>query len=409
MSDDATKSRVDERPQKLFGKDFTLVCVASLTLFGGFYFLLPTLPLYVKSLGGQDAEVGAVLGVFTVSAVVTRLLVGQALDVWGRKRFYVTGALLYVLAVLLYETTTSVPSLLLLRLFHGIGWGVATTAASTLAADLAPLRRRAEAMGYYGNFINVAMALAPSVGLWLLAATALPLQGFSLVFASTGALGALAALVALLVGETRGRGRPDASPPRKLGIGGLFNRDAVPVSTAMFLMTFTYGAAVTFLPLYVATENTQNVGVFYFVYAAVVVVSRPFAGVLADRMGRRKVATPAMALSALGISILALSPSLQMVLASALIYGLGFGALYPSLLALAVDVVKPAERGAALGTFMAAFDSGIAVGSMALGLVAQMAGYSSVFVLAGCVGVVGLAYFLAYPCFSDRSRAESAP
>jgi len=102
-----------------------------------------------------------IIGVFTISAVILRPFIGQMVDRRGRKNILISGLLVFLVSMLLYNYTNSVTSLLLLRVFHGIGWGAATTAATTLIADIAPPNRRGEAMGVFGMASNIAMAIGP--------------------------------------------------------------------------------------------------------------------------------------------------------------------------------------------------------------------------------------------------------
>jgi MFS family permease len=367
-------------------------------------FLMPTLPLYMKSLGGQDSDVGLIFGVFSLSALASRFVAGPLVDLWGRKLPLLIGVVLFLAAMLLYSFANTVSSLVLLRLFHGIGFGIVGTASSALAADLAPPRRRGEALGWYGNFASISLAISPGIALWLISAPGLPISGFPLLFLAGDVVVLLALLFALQVRESR---RPTAARPAlvaALSPGRIFCRDALPFAFAMLFAAFTFGAFISFVPLYLSTENSGNVPIFFLAYAAVMTASRPVVGRISDRFDRRVVAVPLMLLCAAGVSLFALGPSLPVALAAALVFGVGHGALNPTLLALVVDVVKPQERGSAMGTFMASIDVGIGVGSMVMGVVAQAYGYHQMFLAAGAVGLLGLGYWLLYLRLSSRPR-----
>jgi MFS family permease len=57
---------------------------------------------------------------------------------------------------------------------------------------------------------------------------------------------------------------------------------------------------------------------------------------------------------------------------------------------LVVNSAMPAERGAAVGTFMAFFDLAFAIGPITLGWVAHGAGYGGVFATSAAVTLLGL-------------------
>ncbi len=395
MIEQARYSAPGIQQDRLFSTNFVLVCIISLTSFLGFQLLMPTLPLYLKTMGGQDAEIGLTIGIYSVSVLVARFVTGWALDRQGGRWLLGIGAFLNLVALMLYNVTTTVPAVLLLRLFHGLGFGLVTTASWALATELAPPERLGEALGYFGNFSSVALALGPGIALWLISVPGLPLAGFPLLFAFSAIVGALGLLLAPFVRETRHqrKGQANASGPT---VRDLLCRGAMPFAIAMLFGSFATGAILTFVPVHLAVQNPGHVSVFFFVYAVVMTISRPPIGILADRVGRHKVAAPLMAVCAAGIGVLGVSAGLPAVLASALICGVGFGSLQPTMVALVVDATDPRERGPALATFMSSVDFGIAVGSTVLGLVAQATGYYSLFLIAAGVVTVGLAYFVVY-------------
>src|SRR3989338_606208 len=147
--------------ETLLTRNFVLTSFSTVAIFTSFYFLLVTLPIYILQLGGTKSQIGLVIGVFTISSVVLRPFMGREVDKRGRKNMLLAGSLVVLISMLLYNHVTSVTALLLLRVFHGFGWGAATTAASTLIADIAPPSRRGEAMGIFGISANAAMAVGP--------------------------------------------------------------------------------------------------------------------------------------------------------------------------------------------------------------------------------------------------------
>jgi MFS family permease len=183
--------------ETLFSKNFILTSLSTFTLFSSFYFLLITLPIYIQKIGGTESEIGLIIGVFTISAVVLRPFIGQEVDRRGRKIILISGLLVFLVSMLLYIYTNSVTSLLLLRIFHGIGWGAATTAATTLIADIAPPSRRGEAMGIFGISSNVAMAIGPVLSIILLQA-----YDFPIIFAIGAGIALVSLLLALPISET---------------------------------------------------------------------------------------------------------------------------------------------------------------------------------------------------------------
>ncbi len=367
--------------EKLFSRNFVLTTLSTFAVFTSFYFLLVTLPIYIQKLGGTESEIGLIIGVFTISAVLLRPYLGREVDRHGRKNILAAGLLVFLFSMLLYNYTTSVVSLLMLRVLHGIGWGAATTAATTLIADIAPPRRRGEAMGIFGVAANVAMAIGPMLSFALLYASS-----FSTLFAVSAAIALISLLLVLPISETV------VVRPRT----PLFSKEAFFPSALMFAVTLSYGSIVSFLPLFFQKQGiTTNPGVFFTVLAITLIFIRVLAGKLSDIKGRKFVIVPGMILITMSLWVLSMADSLWIFLAAALLYGLGFGSVHPTLIALLVDKVGERERGAAMGTFTAAFDLGIGAGSIVLGMVLQFFGFKVMYLLGGLIVLAGAAWFIA--------------
>ncbi|MCZ7400374.1 MAG: MFS transporter [Candidatus Methanoperedens sp.] len=342
---------MEKRPknEKLFSRNFVLTSLSTITIFTSFYFLLVTLPIYILKLGGSESEIGLIIGVFTISAVLLRPFIGRELDRRGRKKILLAGSLVFLLSTLLYNYTTSVTTLLLLRVLHGAGWGAATTAASTLIADIAPLSRRGEAMGIFGMASNVAMAFGPALSIMLL-----DFSNFPTLFAVSASIALVSLLLVLPISETI------VVHPKT----SLFSKEALFPSAMMFTVSLTYGSIVSFLSLFAQKQGITNPGIFFTVFAITLIIVRALAGRLSDIKGRNYVIVPGLI-------------------------------LITSLMALLVDRATERTLGAAMGTFTAAFDLGIGAGSIVLGIVLQFYGFSIMYLLSGLIVLSGAVLFLA--------------
>jgi MFS family permease len=128
--------------------------------------------------------------------------------------------------------------------------------------------------------------------------------------------------------------------------------------------------------------------------ALTVIVTRVVAGRLSDRYGRVVVAAPGLALVGIGMFVEAAASSIVPLVASAILFGAGFGALFPTLMAFAVDRVPARERGSAMATYTAAIDLGIGAGAPLLGAVKGAAGYPAMYVVSGAIAFIGVAILL---------------
>ncbi len=378
--------------------EFVLVSFISFAFFVSFYFLLPVLPGYILKVGGTDRDVGLILGVFTITATALRPFVGRGVDRVGTRLFIIAGTAVFLVAPLLYVAAASVLAILVVRIFHGTGIAFFTTSSSAYVAHVSPAERRGEAVGYYGMFSNVSMAIAPTIGLFLLKRL-----DYAGLFLSAAAMGGVAVLMSLFLRPVGG-----STAYQRTGTGGkatapgpapgtkppaLIHPGAVYPSLVLIALTATYGVTLSFLPLYGPKRDFEQVGLFFTVYAAALIISRSVGGVVADRYGRGKAIAPGMGLAAVAMFCLAAARGIPAFLGVAAIYGTAMGFANPALMALAIDRAGPGGRGSAMGTFTAAFDLGIGLGSVFLGLVADKFGYSLMYVVAGIVAASGLAAF----------------
>ena len=147
---------------KIFTRDFVLIWIANFFIFLGFQMTLPTIPIFIDTLGGSEQMIGLIVGVFTFSALLFRPYAGHALESKGRGVVYLFGLSLFVLSVGSFGFLTSIAMLIVMRIIQGVGWGFSTTASGTIATDLIPPKRRGEGMGYYGLSGNLALAIGPA-------------------------------------------------------------------------------------------------------------------------------------------------------------------------------------------------------------------------------------------------------
>ncbi|HTX70073.1 MAG TPA: MFS transporter [Thermoleophilia bacterium] len=383
---------------RIFSRDFSLAIVANLFSFCSMYLLLATLPLYVVAIGGSVSDAGIVLACFTLTAVIVRPWIGRLSDRRAKKAIMIAGAVITAASSLLYEPAHAVPLLMAVRVLHGVGWAAFGTAASALAADLAPPSRRGEAMGYFGVGMNVAMAIGPALGVFLVGRT-----GYGALFLTAMVLSAAAALAT--VGIADPGHKPHGSAIRR-GWRSFILPSALFPSAVLFTNALTYASVVALLPLFAEEAKLGNPGLFFTVFSVVVLVLRGPLGRLSDRRGRVVVVAPGLLFTFVALLVLSRAESTAALLVAAVLYAIGVGAAQPTLMAMTVDRAGPEERGAAMGTFTTAMDLGIGLGSIVWGMMAQAFGFQAMYVAASLMGLVGVAVLLAG---TARRRARVAP
>ena len=383
--------------EPLLKKPFLLVILINFLLFFSMYLLMPTLPIYALRLGGSKTAAGLIIGLFSVSAVLVRPWFGQLMDSRGRKTVLVIGTIIFFLSTLAYRWTEAVWMLLLLRFVQGVGWGAGSTATGTIAADVIPTFRMTEGMGYYGASSTIAMSFGPALALQMIQSYSFPI----LFFTSVGF--GLAVLIATVpinyegvhgVNSTtlpadKGRSQTDA------GKLSMIEKTAIAPSLVLLFAAVTFGGIITFLPSYAEFRGVSNVGLFYTVYALVLLVSRPFLGRWADRNGPGPVIILGTLFLIISQIMLMMADNLVWFLVVGFVYALGFGSVQPVLNAITVSTASVDRRGAANATFFTAWDLGIALGSVSLGVISQEFGYLVMWGVNGLAAVTALILYFA--------------
>jgi MFS family permease len=362
---------------------FALLWAGGFTFFLSFFLLLPTLPTYARELGIPESRIGLLTGAFPLAAMLVRPVAGWAADRHGRKPLMALGALVFAASSLLYTASGSLAALVAVRAIHGTGMGLYPTAGSAMAADLAPPARRGYALGLVGIAGSLALAVGPLAGVWIAGA-----GGYFAVFVVSTCL-ALVAL-ALVTGQRESLPAPSAAALR--WDTALSRPVLYPCAIVLCLMA-TYGLVATYLPLRGA--GGAGTGIFFTTMAGLVILSRWAAGGLSDRAGRAPVAAGGALCTAAGLGVIALGDHAGTLAMAGGFYGLGFGLTQPSLIAWCVDLVDPAERGRAMGTFYTALELGIATGAIGAGPLVARVGYRGLFLTGAVAGLVASGLALA--------------
>ncbi|MFD2445308.1 MFS transporter [Bacillus sp. CGMCC 1.16607] len=357
--------------EKIWTRDFTLICFSNFFIFIGFQITLPTIPLFVEKLGGNDQLIGIVVGIFTFSALLIRPFAGHALESWGRRKVYLLGLAIFVISVGSYGIAGSLFFLFFMRTVQGIGWGFSTTASGTIATDIIPANRRGEGMGYYGLFGNLALAFGPTLGLALVGKIS-----FTQIFLICATLGLIALILSSRIQFKKAETVKVKSSSKKWDV---FEKTAIRPSLLLFFITFTFGGIAAFLPIYTSQKGIYGIQWYFLLYALALMVTRTFAGKIYDVKGHKAVFPPGALLIVIAMLLLGWLPNSLSLYLAGILYGLGFGMIQPGLQAWSVQASPPNRRGMATATFFSFFDLGIGVGAIIFGQVAYLFGYPSIY------------------------------
>jgi MFS family permease len=385
--------------ERLFTARYFTMCGFTFTVFLSAFQLFPTAPYRILDLGGDKFAAGLFLGLQTWASALSAPFTGALGDRIGRRKMLVGCSLAATVFSLLYAIAPSWPVLVLLVFVYGIFWSGLLSASSAYMTALIPAERRAEGFGYWGMATMLAVAVAPGLGLFLYR------KGWIWVCASAAVLNLVMAGIALSLPEAH---VPPTERPKRL-------RDFVEwkvlgMASSLFLTSFGYGAVVSFAALWTEQNGVAPRGIWFTTFALVVLVSRLFSGRLADRVGARRLLLPAFVLGAVALLLLGSATTRGALVGSAALYGLTFGNAYTFFVAYLLKHVPSERRGAAFGAIIAAFDTGIGTGSMALGALAERVGFGSAFHVGGALALLSpVAFLLAERRFLREKTAARPP
>ena len=387
--------------REIFTRDFLMLATINLSMFFGFQMLNIGLPVYMAQLGAAGQIIGLATTLMTIMATIMRVFAGALLDRFGRWGMLIGGTVVMVCAITSFAIFPVVGIILGLRMLHGVGWGVGSTASSTIAADIIPKKRVAEGMGYFAMTTAISSAVAPAASVALLQGAGA--EGMIYVAAGITALSLVLSIVEALISkraaakrihadeapveerrDDRGASEKAGAPaqkdesriPKYSGIEALFERRAVVPGVLMFLVNVGFGCITTFIALHAGEQGGNGVSAYFLVYAVVTLISRPYIGKLIDRYGYRVPAILSTLCTAGTLALIGVSSNTLMFACSGVLGGLGIGTAMGTYQSMAVASVEPQRRGVATSTYMTAFDLGIALGSLVGGVLADMFGYT---------------------------------
>ncbi|MEH7176986.1 MFS transporter [Neobacillus vireti] len=381
---------------KLWTRSFIFIMIANGLLFMAFEMLLPTLPLFVSSIGGEASQIGLVTGIFTVSAILIRPFAGILTTKFNKKLLLMIGMAICALSTGLYYLSSDIWILIFIRLIHGIGFGLATIYITTIAAENMPKERMGEAMGYFGVGETVAISLGPVLGI-----SVLHWFDFNGMFWSAMAISLLAILFAGFTSrksEFSNDNEPETVPFSKFK----WVEKRVLLPSILILMTgIAAGGVMSFTTLYAVEKGFHLIAWFFFISAASGLLVRVISGKMFDRYGAGVVVIPFGVITIAGfIVLIAAQNDLQFLLAGFL-YGSGIGAIFPALMTWCLNLVEVYERENAMASFFNFFDFGLGGGAIILGIVAEAFSYQAVYYIAI---VAYLLFLLIYFISASKKR-----
>lgn len=342
-----------KKAEPIWTKDFIMVVLVNLFVFVFFYTFLAVLPIYmIQELGGTESQGGLLISLFLLSAIITRPFSGPIIERFGKKRMAAIALAVFALSSFLYMPIHDFYLLLALRFFQGIWFSILTTVTGAIAADIIPMKRRGEGLGYFAMSMNLALAIGPFLGLSLVKVISFPV--FFTIFAVFISLGFF---VTLLIKVPKGT--ETGTTVFRFSFSDMFEKGALKIAIVGLFISFCYSSVTSFLSVYAKSIDLLNISGYFFVcFAVTMMLARPFTGKLFDRVGPGIVIYPSILIFSVGLCLLSFTNSGWMLLLSGAVIGLGYGSIVPCMQTLAIQNSPAHRSGFATATFFTFFDTG---------------------------------------------------
>lgn len=378
--------------ERLWNRNYVKVWSANFMLFLSFMLLTPLLPLYLKEeFGAGEAAIGAVLSGYTITTLLIRPFSGYFVDNWPRKTVLLISYGAFALFFGGYVLAGSLLAFTIVRTLHGFPFGAATVANSTVAIDVLPSSRRTEGIGFYGLSNNIAMAIGPTIALFIYAAW----SNFDFLFV----LSLVIACGGWWINSTlRLKPKPTVAERPHMSLDRFILVSGWSEGLTMVCFACSYGVISTYVAIYGKEELgiTSGTGVFFMLLAAGLIMSRLTGSVSLRKGNIARNASVGIAVSLFGYLLFAGVHTLVGYYGAALVIGLGNGHMYPAFQNMFVNLATHDRRGTANSTLLVSWDVGMGLGVLAGGAIAEIAGFHAAFWTAWAVNACGALFWYAY-------------
>lgn len=340
-------------------KNFFFELAAVVTFISTYYIMMPAISMHMLDLGIDNSTIALVVGLFSISSLISRPIGGKWVDSYGTKKVMYISIALFFLTPFLLKLPQVVLGVGLSQLIYGFTVGTFTVATTTLVSEIATPETMAQFLGINSIAFVVAKGMAPAIGVRVINAT-----NFNGVIVATIVAAAFGLVFSILLKDVKITKEPGET-------GNFFevlkSKYVFLPTLVLFLGMITFGAISSMLPVFAESRNIENIEYFFVINTSVVVATRLLIGKTGNRYMEPLTAIGMVAMT-LSFICMAFVQNFAHLVVVAIIYGVGFALLFPMLTSLLVLHIRGVSKSMALGIFTAAFDLGVAGGSMLMGL-----------------------------------------
>ena len=377
-------------PNRLWSPAFINYGISSGILYMTQYVLVAALPIVITSeLSGSDLDAGLAMTYFQIGTIVCRLFAGRLIDGFNKRVVLLLSTALFFIIMGLFNFTTSLEAIFVLRGLHGVVFALGTTVMAALAVLVLPPNRKGEGINMFAIFSNVAMVLGPAIGLYALAS-----YGSIALYLFLTIMTGLVLVLSNCIPLSKELATPKPSTKKGWHISQFIEKRSLPWALMGLFIGFTYSGVLVFIPIEL---NSMGAGIwgsaFFAIFAVMIIISRPLVGKAYARYGSKYIIYPGLVLFILGLLALGIAATPLTIILTAPLLGLGYGAAQPAFQALAIQSAPIERAGVSTATYFLALDISVGAGSVILALLASAIGYQYLYMFTAVIMVVALALY----------------
>ena len=372
-------------------------------LFFAFYLLTPLLPIYLNDAFNANKDlIGLVLSGYVVATLLVRPFSGYVVDTFNRHKVLMLCFFSFFICFAGYIGASTLLLFAIVRTMHGIPFGATTVANSTVAIDVLPSSRRNEGIGYYGLSNNIAMAIAPTAGIYIYSVT----SNFILLFW----ISLFIALAGFIVTTTvKIPAREIVKDKPKMSLDHFFLTRGWLLAANICLFGVCWGTMSNYVAIYGVEQLgiKDGTGVFFMILSIGLVIARLIGRKEMSQGKMTVIALRGVLLSSLGYTLFATALGEWAFYGAALLIGLGNGQMYPAFLNMFVKVARHDQRGTANSSILISWDLGMGAGILLGGFVAEYISYYAAFWSIAAIQIIGSVVFAMFTRNFFNSRKLS--
>ncbi len=321
---------------------------------------------FVAVHGGSELQLGIIVGLGAIGAVLVRILQGSAMDRVGTKVVWLSSLLLLIVGCLSHTMITNVVGWQVFLARFCLASGIAGALGSwlTFASLRVPKHRVAEMIGVVGSSGFIGMAIGPTIGDLLMGTSQPQIADVNKMFFAAAGLGFVSMVCAW--GAHHGL---QFAVPTSMERPWTVIKQYRPGFLLVVAITMGIGGSIpsTYVRPWAKSLDANSIAIYFWVYNSVAFGCRIVFSQMFQRFGLRKMTVVGLAALILSLILYVTVPSQQWIFVPAVLAGLSHAFLFPAVMAAGLSSFPDRHRGLAINFMFSIYDMGLLIGAPLVG------------------------------------------